>query len=243
MKQPLVITDFTRMRGGYVCVAGYDALGHCVRPSEPRLQEELIKREGRFFVYPSAVVEFDLLEPRPRAPHTEDHIYNLFDIHFVRQAGPREFGDTLLLGLAPNVAAIFEQPVQQDHGFFVAEGVGPRSVGTVRPRAIVKVIYGPSRQGEAFDYRMQFYDEAGQFYSLKITDLTWHRYCDSLRQPDRQPAQIAAELTRVLKRRAVLLRIGLSRGWAEHPDRCYLQINGVYTDPDYLAGKTIADFA
>jgi hypothetical protein len=40
----------------------------------------------------------------------------------------------------------------------------------------------------------------------------------------------------------VALRIGLARGWERHPDRCYLQITGVYTDPDYLSGHCYADF-
>jgi hypothetical protein len=44
----------------------------------------------------------------------------------------------------------------------------------------------------------------------------------------------------------VYLRIGLARHW--HPDheqpknRCYLQITGVYTFPDYLGGRCFADF-
>jgi hypothetical protein len=31
-----------------------------------------------------------------------------------------------------------------------------------------------------------------------------------------------------LQRRTVFLRVGLARGWDRHPDRCYLQITGVY---------------
>ena len=242
MKQPLIITDFTRMKGGHVCISGYDPQGNCVRPSEPRIHEDLVKRDGKFCVYPSAVVEFDLLEPRPRPPHTEDRVFDLFHIQFLRQAGPREWGEALRHSLAPNVAAIFEQPIQNEKGFFVADGAGPRSVGTVQPSGIVRFSYGPGLEDGAWDYRLKFYDGAGQFYSLKITDLTWHRYCDSLRGPDQQPAQIAEQLTRLLKQRQVLLRIGLARGWAEHRGRCYLQINGVYTSPDYLEGKTVADF-
>ncbi|MGI6627904.1 MAG: hypothetical protein ACOX4K_06115 [Bacillota bacterium] len=41
----------------------------------------------------------------------------------------------------------------------------------------------------------------------------------------------------------VFFRIGLARGWSRYPDRCYLQITGVYTFPDYLDGKCFADFA
>lgn len=29
-------------------------------------------------------------------------------------------------------------------------------------------------------------------------------------------------------RGSIYLRIGLARGWVKHPDRCYLQITGVY---------------
>jgi hypothetical protein len=244
MKQQLLITDFTRMRDGHVCLAGYDEQGRCVRPAEPRIHEHLVKRDGKFCVFPSAVVELDLLEPRPQPPHTEDHIFDLFSLQFVRKAPAREWGDALRGSLSPNVAAIFEQTIHHEQGYFVLDGAGPRSVGTVRPRGIVKAIYGPGSFADgAWDYRLQFYDEAGQFYSLKITDLTWHVYCDARRSPERQPAEIAAELTRLLKSRKVLLRIGLSRGWAEHRGRCYLQINGVYTSPDYLEGKTLADLA
>jgi hypothetical protein len=243
VRQELLVTDFTRMRGGHVCLAGYDRQGRCVRPAEPRLHEDLAKRDGRFFVYPAAVVEVDLLAPRPQPPHTEDYVYDLFSLRFVRQARPREFGDTLKRGLADSVAAIFEQPVQNDEGFYIADGQGPRSLGTVEPREIILASYGPSRRDEAWDYRLHFVDQAGTAYRLKITDLTWHHYCHSLRGPDRQPAEIAAHLTHLLKSRRVLLRIGLSRGWAERKGRCYLQINGVYTSPDYLGGRTLPDLS
>ena len=35
----------------------------------------------------------------------------------------------------------------------------------------------------------------------------------------------------------------LARGWQKFPERCYLQITGVYTFPDYLEGKIFTDFA
>jgi hypothetical protein len=31
-------------------------------------------------------------------------------------------------------------------------------------------------------------------------------------------------------------------GIGQFPDRCYLQVNGVYSDPDYLGGRCFADF-
>jgi len=35
----------------------------------------------------------------------------------------------------------------------------------------------------------------------------------------------------------------LARGWERYPDRCYVQITGVYSFPDYLSGRCFADFA
>jgi hypothetical protein len=39
------------------------------------------------------------------------------------------------------------------------------------------------------------------------------------------------------------LRIGLTRPWGERGDRCFLQVNGIYSFPDYLDGRSFADFA
>jgi hypothetical protein len=87
-----------------------------------------------------------------------------------------------------------------------------------------------------------FDDSQGDTYRLKITDLTWQYYCQSLRNEQRDPAKIALELTHILQNRDVYLRIGLSRRWKEHLEQCYLQITGIYTFPDYLDRKTFADF-
>ena len=35
MKTNLVITDLTRMYGGRVCIAGYDNIHRCIRPTLP----------------------------------------------------------------------------------------------------------------------------------------------------------------------------------------------------------------
>ncbi|MEK6573846.1 MAG: hypothetical protein AABZ58_05970, partial [Chloroflexota bacterium] len=109
-----------------------------------------------------------------------------------------------------------------------------------RPKAIHQVFY---EQGEdnAWNYRLGFYDGEDKYYRLKITDLTWNYFCSAQRAEDRDPLQIAADLTRLLKRKDTYLRIGLSRGWAKFPGRCFLQLNGICTFPDYLEGKTFVD--
>jgi len=77
-----------------------------------------------------------------------------------------------------------------------------------------------------------------------VTDLAFRTYLDYLR--DRHavpPMSVAHRLTTILRKNPVFLRIGLARGWERHPDRCYLQITGVYSFPDYLSGRCFADFA
>ena len=121
------------------------------------------------------------------------------------------------------------------------DGCGSRSIGTILPKEILKVKYEEDITGN-WDYRLQFIDMQDQTYRLKITDLTWQYYCDSQRNENHTPEQIAQDLCQMLKSRQVYLRIGLSRGWAKYPDRCYLQVNAIHTFPDYLDGKTFADF-
>ncbi len=242
MKKKVVITDLTRMYRGMVCIAGYDEKKNCVRPTlpPPGIPESLLCSEGKPIIFPFAIVEMDLLHPRPQPPHTEDIDFDSKTIRFVRRIEDREA--VLKWSLFGNVGVIFEQPILKGPGFYVMDCQGPRSVGTICPKYINEVIYGSDTQSGAWDYRITFYDTNDQRYRLKITDLTWHYYCDNLRSMNnKQPAEIANDLTQYLKRCKVYLRIGLSRGWKEYPDRCFLQINGIYTIPDYLEGKSFHD--
>jgi len=68
--------------------------------------------------------------------------------------------------------------------------------------------------------------------TVENRDLAWHYYCDSLRGPDVE-RRLLPKADPYLRSSKVYLRIGLARGWKEFPDRCYLQITGIYTFPDY----------
>jgi len=242
MKKKLVITDLTRMYRGTVCIAGYDSEHNCFRPTlpPPGIPEQTLVKDGRAVIFPFALVEFDLLEPTPKPPHTEDYRYNADSPCFIRQVQDRK--TVLGWSLFEDVNTLFDQPILTDPGFYVLDCQGPRSIGTILPRGIMKVIY-EAGEDSPWDYRLHFVDRSNSFYRLKITDLTWHYYCDSLRGQGREPTEISSELTSVLKSRDVFLRIGLARGWKKFPERCYLQITGIYTLPDYLEGKTFVDLS
>ncbi len=94
-----------------------------------------------------------------------------------------------------------------------------------------------------WDYRLTFVDENEDEYRLKIVDLNFQTYVDYLRGAKKMHYLEVEELiTNALRNKEIFLRIGLARGWANYPDRCYLQINSIFTFPDFLKGKCFADF-
>jgi hypothetical protein len=241
MKKRLVITDLTRMQQGHVCICGYDKEHACIRPILLHgIPETALVKDGKPIIFPFALVEFDFLSPRPEAPHTEDYFYISSSPVFIQRVTHPE--KVLDWSVFETVVDIFEQPVLTDFGFSVMDCQGPRSVGTIRPKSIHKISYDQSIERGAWDFRLNFYDQSDGYFRLKITDLTWHYYTNSLKNQFPDPNGLAQEMSRMLHGKDVYLRIGLARGWKEHPDRCFLQVNGIYTFPDYLDGKTFVDF-
>jgi hypothetical protein len=244
VKQEIVITDVTRMQAGRVCIAGYNRKGKCIRPvlPPPGIHERMLYAQSRLLVFPFAVVEFDFLQPTPQPPHTEDWRYDPFAVRFVKQVDEKAKREILERTLFPDIKAIFETPVYADFGYYVKDGQGPRSLGTIRPQQIAALIHDLSPESK-WQYRIGFVDSEGTSYRLTVTDLAWRYYHDHQRETGQSPQDITSELAAILKSSQVYLRIGLARGWAKFPDRCFIQVTGVYTFPDYLGGRTFADFA
>jgi hypothetical protein len=249
-KQRIVVTDLTRMSGERVCLAGYplDApeRDRCVRPEfrygSPT--ESWLFARGTVAVRPFAVVELDLLEHRPDPPHTEDWIV---DERCRRPHGllPEAERRTLLDRLDDGaVAAIFGAEIHQDPAWWVAAGTGNRSLGTVRPANVAGIVFAQKPGRPTWDYRLVFDDAAGRRYNLAVTDLAFRFHLDHLR--DREglsPARaIGATMARLRAAEAVFVRVGLTRGFGDRPNRRHLQITGVYSFPDYLGGRCFADF-
>jgi hypothetical protein len=168
--------------------------------------------------------------------------YDPTSIRFIERQPVERWHRMLHTTLFQSVSAIFEQPILTDPGHYIMDGQGPRSLGTIRPQQITQVIFELS-PGNKCQYRLRFSDENHDAYRLTITDLGWRYYLDYQREHGHAPQEIAASLLHVLQSSEVYLRVGLARGWAKFPDRCYLQLTGVHTFPDYLTGKTFADFA
>lgn len=245
MKQDMLITDLTRMSPPWVCVGGYWHDRTAVRPkllSGPGLKEDFLFQSGRPIIRPFAVVELDFLRHTPKPPHTED--WFIVPGHKVLKQ-PRLSEEQALAFLRqildPDVTSIFGAEVHTEPGYYVKAGEGTRSLGTIQPQRVTSVQY-TLKEGGKWDYRISFVDQSDTSYRLSVTDLGFRHYCDYRRQQGEKPQDIAVDLRQRLSQVTVFLRIGLARGWEKFPDRCYLQITGVHTFPDYLGGRCFADF-
>jgi hypothetical protein len=244
MKKPIVITEVTRMQAGRVCIAGYDQHGHCLRPvlPPPGIHETTLYSGAHAIIFPSAKVEFEFTQPAPQPPHTEDILYDPAAVRFAERQPEERWHKMLQATVFPGVAAIFEQPILTDPGHYVMDGQGPRSLGTIRPARITQVIHELSPENK-WQYRLRFEDGTGAAFRLTVTDLAWRYCCDQQRLQGETPPHIAASLLHALQASEVYLRVGLARGWQKYPGRCYIQLTGIHTFPDYLKGRTFADFA
>lgn len=243
MKTKLVITDLTRMHGARICIAGYTRDYTCIRPVfwSSGLLERWLSDRGKVVIRPFAVVEFDLQEHTPHPPHTEDWI---IDEIYRQHCGMLDAGQQkhFLTKIADkDVASIYGAPILREEGAYIEAGSGTRSLGTVVPRRIRQVYYEKKDTGR-WDYRISFTDSKGESYSLGVTDLAFRYLLDNARvRQNVAPEDATGHLTAFFQKAHVFLRIGLSRNWEKHPDRCFLQITGVHTFPDYLKGRCFAD--
>ena len=246
METLIYITDITRMGGRRVCVAGVTKDGVCVRPVLPEgIFEPWLYQNGSVVVRPYAKVKLDLIDHIPKPPHTEDWDFDPDSLQsngLINEDKRERFLNWIL---DPCVADIFGTDIHDDHGFYLQEGEGNRSLGTIKVKMIVR--FDHNCNYGSWDYRLHFIDAEECHYQLKVTDLGLRYYVDHLRKTEEIDCfEIGRRLTAQLRASQVYLRIGLARKW--HPDhdqpqnRCYLQITGVYTFPDYLEGRCFADF-
>jgi hypothetical protein len=193
-------------------------------------------------IQPFSVVELDLLKHNPDRPHSEDwHVEPRLRV-VQELLTPEERAAFLQAIEDPAVHDIFGAPIHQDRGWFINRGEGERSLGTIRA-ALNKVVYRRRDDLGKWDYRLAFRDAANQEYRLGVTDLAFCLHLDALRDGGMAPPGVAATVGNALRSvDALYLRVGLARGWSEHPDRCFLQITGVFSFPDYVVGKCFADY-
>ncbi len=238
----LRITDVTRMGAPRVCVAGYDDEGRCVRPVlryASISEAELETSSG--LIAPFAEVEYDLTPAPSTPPHVEDHVYAGESVRWVRWLSEGERLALLRATARPHVEDAFGAPLVHISSHFVRMGSGDCSLITVPVRGAPAV---QAREADGkLKWRLLFRDSASRDYSLPITDLTWHYFAALQQHFDKgNPSSLAQRLTRLLNKELIFLRLGLTR---EHPagsHQCWVQVNGIYTFPDYLDGHSFVEY-
>lgn len=207
------------------------------------LTEPWLYHRGEAVIRPFAIVGLDLEQTAREPPHSED--MRLRTLRREQRALlPVSRRQALLEKiLDPDVASIFGCELHDDLGWHTKAGEGHRSLGTVLVDRLDGISY--TLRNTRYDYRLSFRDASGARYArLKVNDLLFRYYLDFLRAVEgRSCEEISEHITKVLRGGTLYLRLGLTRGWAEHIDRCYLQITGVHSFPDYLDGRCFADFA
>jgi hypothetical protein len=240
MKLSLIITDLTKMKGNRICIAGYQENLKCIRPViAGGLDKHWLRENQQFAIHPFAIVEFDMLEKgNPKRPHTEDQ--TLASLYRAKlRVLDRDQQETFLSKVDDlKVENIFGAPICFGPGYYIREGEGERSLGTIGSPNIKEIYY------DSDNYRIAFIDAANKGYTLTVTDLLFRNYLDYMQYRRRMtPIEASMNLKEKLQRSRLFFRIGLARGdWIKFPGRCYLQITGVYSFPNYLDDLTLGDF-
>jgi hypothetical protein len=237
MLSELIITDITRMGGNFICVAGIDPNGKTIRPlyKDKRIDQDWCCVEG-CEIRPFTRIMIDLETPRPLPPHTEDYHIGPEKLKILGDCSIDEKLNLLKRNCSKDVASIFGADIQRvtGEGTFIQLNTGNYSLGTVNAKKVFgfkHILYD-----DHWDYRINFIDTEGNEYRLKAVDLTFQTYVDHLRICHKLSIdEIEGYVNRnIFALNDIYLRIGLSRGWGKYPDRCYLQITGIFTFPDYL---------
>jgi hypothetical protein len=231
--------DITRMEGDRVCVGGYLDDGTPIRPIAGRAgpNERWLQPTRGDQIEPFSILELRV-NRAPRnllAPHTEDRAVPASGHRVLGILPEAEKQAWLESSTSPSVRAIFgadvHRNVDRQWGRYVLAGEGVRSLGTIRVSTLNAVGYQQRPDRGRWDYRLRFRDETGEEFQLAVVDLAFRRHLDELRNGGLSPERITETVLRSLQHQTVYLRIGLARGWDRHPDRCYLQITGVYGFP------------
>ena len=232
----MIVTDITRMDGERICVGGYLEDGTAVRPVAGRIgpNEQWLRSARNAPVIPFSVLELQVNRAPKHlsAPHTEDRTIPMQGHRVLRLLSDAEQRTLLARSASPSVRAIFGAEIHADPtghwGRYVRSGEGERSLGTIRVDRVHAVGYHHYPDRGRWDYRLRFRDASGEEFQLAAVDLDFRSRLDALRDRGLSTDRAATETLTALQRQTVYLRIGLARGWDRHPDRCYLQITGVY---------------
>ena len=229
----IVINHITRMRQGYICVAGCEVgtLRH-IRPvlSMGLISTDFLARNGGPFDM-GAVIEFEAT-PQPSPPEVEDHVFDPRRLKRLEILSGPDFW-TLLEEIAqPRLKDIFGKdlvPIGKNPGSCCVDvNRGCASLGCYRPYLRPVLYVGKSENRS----RVRIMIDDGDFdLDLGVTDARLFRP-DNATADEKKIEEVRARLRTPEK---VLLSVGLSRAWPSSPDRPpvhWLQVNNLHFEGD-----------
>lgn len=248
MKQKIVITDLTQMpTGNRVCIVVINESGQCIRPvtkgREKSVPKDLLYSGSQLIIRPGAKVGFDFHRVDVVPPHIEDEGFAPDSILSKGFCNDAEWESILRNSSYTKVDDIFDN-LLQDHSW-VKPGANTKSIATLSQVTIVNVQL-PQWEGR-LKYKLSFRDSTGYEFSRPVSDLAFRELCyKEIKRDGQNHLMVSSRLTNLLKSAdRVYLRLGLARPWTQPGSgelRCYLQVTGIYTFPDYLEGRPFADF-
>lgn len=250
MRKTLVITDLTQMPDAdRVCIVGIDESGQTIRPvlPGPELLKGVLKRHlyirGQLAIRPRARVRLHSHRVSIVRPHIEDLGFDPGTIAYLDLCSDVEWEQMLRDSSFRTVAEIYGGLLQEHR--WVEPGANTRSIGTLSQAHAVTI--QPREWVGRLRYRLCFRDTAGHLFDVPISDLAFREFTYAeVRKRNRPATDVARETTNLIASADRLyLRVGLARPWT-NPNTgkrgCWPQITGIYTFPDYLQGKSFADF-
>lgn len=227
MHRSIIVTDLTRFeKPEIVCIAGTDrSNGECIRPI-PYMKTATCRELN---ILPGAILSGDFLPSRHReGPHQEDHFCK--NLKFDGPCTSAQFKTALRHGLFNSVEEGFEIALEDRQKHVPFDHTVDRSIITlsVSPQA-VEIVESTFKPGQI---KLNFTDQSGRrFRYIRITDLGFHNF--ALAHHADKPYN--ALIRWIRSQEEVLLRLGLTRRYQppDQPDGYWLQVNGVYTFPEY----------
>ena len=238
----IIINHLTKMRWGYICVAGIARDGRHWRPVlEPhpdgrhtQLQRSLLRsNKGPFEL--GAVVDLGKVSEQPTPPHLEDVVFNPDKAKFLHHQQSESFIDRIAGAAKNSLHSIFGQELQPQSktAAFTLEDQGRASLGVLRlddADLTAEHKYGKHA------VRLEFEDPDLGVKNLKVNDLRlWE-------EDQRTPAagnieQLQGQLE------GCLISVGLTRAPKENSDirirgKHWLQVNNIFPRHDpFAAGR------
>jgi len=223
----IIITDLTRFSTPEkVCVAAVDVdTGECLRPM-PYFGSATV---AKLNIHPGAMLEGEItIKANAQNPHIEDASHK--NLRYIGVASSEQFKAILDQTLATSVAAGFGVSFHESQKHIPVGVLAACSIITMKVSPLSLEIH--EDQYQPGKVKASFSDGAGHsFHYLSITDRGFFDYA----KRHQDDGELRKVQDFILTQDEVYLRIGVGRRWSVGDrDGYWLQVNGIYTFPNFL---------